>query len=54
MQTAACLMLRQDKPPVTARQNLLEDRNAKIKVRKKKIRCCRREVVVPPAAPKHP
>lgn len=37
MQITALPMLRQDKPPVTAEQNLLQDGSVKIKVRKKKV-----------------
>lgn len=37
MQITVLPMLRQDKPPVTAEQNLLQDGSVKIKVRKKKI-----------------
>lgn len=37
MQIITLPMLKQDKPPVTAVRNLLEERNVKIKVRKKKV-----------------
>lgn len=53
MQTMAWLMLRQDKPPVTVEQNLLEDQNTKIKGRKKKLSVAEGRWF-PQAAPKRP
>lgn len=53
MHTVACLRLRQDKPPVTATQNLLEDRMQRSRSGNKKLSVTEGRWF-PQAAPKHP